>query len=360
MSSTYTGDKTAIQAPSAAWAKNSVTKVTLPSDGDALNAASVEQPFKLLGDLGDVVADLIGWLASANTWTEEQVFNGATGDAEPAIRMTDAPTNFKLWAELNTGATALIRFYAAATTLVITWNAVWDSGTTDWVRDAAGNSSAIAIGPTGISVFGHVDLGAGVHWAHGNWGTDIGQIDFDLNAGTSLQVRDAIEAVLGDITATAGDVVATAGNLVASAGDPDSDQARARIKQIVANAAAKPTGAAGAAVTGSGGAGTVTITNGSTDTAGDFDITVGPGAGADAPGNGVMATITLNKSYPVAPRVVLTAYNNNATSITFYVSNVTAAGGGGGQATFDVSTTSVNLTNAMSMKWSYHVIGTAT
>lgn len=50
MSSTYTGDRTLAEAPSAVPAPDTVPTLTLPSDGDADNAASVAQAFKALAN----------------------------------------------------------------------------------------------------------------------------------------------------------------------------------------------------------------------------------------------------------------------------------------------------------------------
>lgn len=50
MSSTYTGNPTAAQPPSPAPSYGGVAESVLPSDGDALNAASVAQPLKMPAD----------------------------------------------------------------------------------------------------------------------------------------------------------------------------------------------------------------------------------------------------------------------------------------------------------------------
>lgn len=67
MSTNYTGDDTATQAPSALPAKSATPVFTLPADGDALNAASVAQALKASADGLDFTFDRVLVLDSANT-----------------------------------------------------------------------------------------------------------------------------------------------------------------------------------------------------------------------------------------------------------------------------------------------------
>lgn len=201
----------------------------------------------------------------------------------------------------------------------------------------------------------------------------------NANAAGTIVASDSITAETGSITATLGGVVA-GGNVeaggtveagtsvlaldgyVQASGDPASDAGRLRGKQLVSSnfgVAAPAGGAAGAALTtpgAGGGAGTVTVGIGSTDVAGGVQFLVGPAGGA-APGAGVMGTVVLGKAYPSAPVVTLTPVDANAAGITWYVSSQTANGGPGGQATFAVSTGSINLPATSTYTFNYHVIG---
>lgn len=67
MSTTYPGDPTATQAPSDPPVNGNAPKVVLPSDGDADNAASVAQAFKVLADF---IAWLLAPFAKASAWAQ--------------------------------------------------------------------------------------------------------------------------------------------------------------------------------------------------------------------------------------------------------------------------------------------------
>ncbi len=130
MSSVYTGNS-----------DNNPTGITLPSDGDKANAASVNVP---LEGLMDKVCHV---LAGETQFTGTKEFNeavivrrGATilnevGDDAPAILTDDAPIDRKLMWQANAGDGIYVRIYARKRDTGyedagydITRNAFWDSG----------------------------------------------------------------------------------------------------------------------------------------------------------------------------------------------------------------------------------------
>lgn len=72
MSTTYTGDRTATQAPSSAPDKSVSPQGVIPADGEALNVASITQAFKVCLDFLDKITHDTGFLDKTNTWTLAQ------------------------------------------------------------------------------------------------------------------------------------------------------------------------------------------------------------------------------------------------------------------------------------------------
>lgn len=92
----------------------------------------------------DALYALLGRLASANTWSAVNVFNGATGDTNAALQTLESVTNRKkLWEAVasNGSPVVYIRLYATADkSFELTCNANWDG--TQWVPDTTGLASS--------------------------------------------------------------------------------------------------------------------------------------------------------------------------------------------------------------------------
>jgi len=142
MASDYVGDPTAIQAPSAAPSPGGSPTVHVPSDGDAANAASVLQDFKVL-------ADYIAWLFSPRARVGQY--------AEAIVRFKDARLRdrfivdhyglpageFLEWREFFGKRGDWLFATGADGTVRGTSNLVWDINQT--------GSGTIGVNPPGIS-----------------------------------------------------------------------------------------------------------------------------------------------------------------------------------------------------------------
>jgi len=109
MSTNYTGDDTATQAPSPLPAKSATPVIVLPADLDALTAASVHQALKALADGLDALYDRVGWLDSANTFSAQQTFTtaataiSASGKIESTGSAIEAAGNVTSGAQVTAG-----------------------------------------------------------------------------------------------------------------------------------------------------------------------------------------------------------------------------------------------------------------
>jgi hypothetical protein len=124
------------------------TSITVPSDGDALNVASVESDgtapktgFQYLINAIELFRQYAARINNANTFTAAQTFNGVNGDGNPALQFTGAVTTRKLWGYLTpngvTAASAL--FIRSDSGFEIVTNAGWDGSTwacLDTTKDA--------------------------------------------------------------------------------------------------------------------------------------------------------------------------------------------------------------------------------
>jgi hypothetical protein len=301
MSSDYTGDDTATQAPSAAWNKGINPIVRRPSDGDAANAASIEQIAKFLADLGDVAADRLAWLDSVNTFVGTQTVTGTANDA--AIAATAGAGSATAITGTGTGAGA---------------GASFEGGPTDGigVNAVGGGANGVGLAATG--------------------------------QGTGAAI-----AATGDVIAVSGKIKTMAGNVVAD-GDPASDQGRVKGLQFVmtgsaptANATSNP-GADNAV-----GDATETVVANSNDVRGRITVTTGA-----ATTNGVICRVTFNKAYPSTDYEVTLQPTNTATSNLPWVPHISTKN----VAYFEFSSGGAGppdnkLNTAETYGWAYHVIG---
>jgi hypothetical protein len=93
---------------------------------------------------------------------------------------------------------------------------------------------------------------------------------------------------------------------------------------------------------------TPTVNVSGTDTAGLITVTAGTACGS----GGKLAAVTFNSAFGAAPRVVLTAANDNAAGLHYYADNNTIS-----TTAFDLTTqTADTIVNATVYRWYYHVM----
>jgi hypothetical protein len=153
------------------WAAN---QTALQDAVDALNEANFTNILQIVANRAKHLYDHKAWVDQANTFTAAQTVNGAAGDANAVLLTTTAPTNFRLlWQAAGTGATKPRIYVAADGSFVMTVNARWDPGTTNWVQDdVAINSNALflgaAAGASRVLLLRKQIAGTGP-WATGSW-----------------------------------------------------------------------------------------------------------------------------------------------------------------------------------------------
>ncbi len=91
---------------------------------------------------------------------------------------------------------------------------------------------------------------------------------------------------------------------------------------------------------------TPTVFMSGTDITGMIDVTTGTAC----PGTGKLATITFNKPFSVAPRVLLTPANANAAGLTVYVDSSTISA-----TTFDLQVAAGTITDSTDYRWYYQI-----
>lgn len=171
MSITYSGDKTATQAPAPIPAAGAVPVGTLPSDGDGLNAASVRQAFKACLDyiawltFHGAWADLSTSVSAVWTFTKNAIMNGDSGDTNAAITTTASPTARKLLWSMTAGAVTA-RLYYSNGGFEIAINALW-GGSTWTQQNAAAQSIALRVEASSWYVY-RKDVAASA-WNDSSW-----------------------------------------------------------------------------------------------------------------------------------------------------------------------------------------------
>ena len=142
MSSNYSGNPTATQAPSPQPAQGITPIAQLPSDGDSLNAASVAQAFKMLTDLGAYLTKNAAILPGDNAFTGTNNFSNEivseSGATEATLRTTVSPVSGhrKLIGNFPVGIsgtlTAINMYSQGDAQFDIVVNAVWDNTALTW------------------------------------------------------------------------------------------------------------------------------------------------------------------------------------------------------------------------------------
>lgn len=191
MSSNYTGDPTAAQAPSPPPGRDIEPVTTLPTDGDAGNAASVMQAFKVL-------ADFVAWCTNhmpikddtnANEMNTPfrwpQAMASQIDDADHRLAFGYPTDNRQcIFSFQNSGGAGAQYAYlyqenaSVGGGLSFASNAVWDQTTTNWIRTSAGVAPAMLFRIRGSEIrIGYVD-GTAATWADSAWTGYAGLIPY--------------------------------------------------------------------------------------------------------------------------------------------------------------------------------------
>jgi len=249
-------------------------------------------------------------------------FHGAYNNGALADRLVLATNSDAIGITLYaTGAAQDIRFFSGSTT--------------ERVRiDSAGNVGIGTTNPGNLLSIGTLTTPDGTgKIAVSTGGANNKGIIIQAVAGQNvdlLQAQDSTGAVLASIDKV--------GNLtVKNATINGTLTVNGHI--ITANASGTTTIAAGAAACT-----TPTVSVAGNDTAGTITITTGTGCAA----TGVLGTVTFATAYGVAPRVVISADNADATNLKYYTSGRTTA-------SFDLSTNNAP-TDATTYTYNYQVL----
>lgn len=318
MSSVLTGNPDTIAATTA-------TDITIPSDADALNVASVNPAF-------DALADMLATLRI-----------GPTTDGNAQITTTTAPTFYKLIWSIAIGGGKFARLYSYADRFIVTVNALNVPASTSWGWDLAADSTRWTIYDDRVTVEGHAAAG-GTPWIDALWGiTTPGTADTVLNNTGSIVAQSTLQsstgsitAVIGNVVASAGDVVATLGNVTAGAlitGGTGVVATTGDISATVGNVTANGSVSAGTTVVGAVGVtattGDVAASAGNVSAAGTVVGSAGPGLVKAKRFYGTGTAITtarvsaISGGWGATAQCTAVTGNDSACSVT-----ITAQGGG--------------------------------
>jgi hypothetical protein len=218
MSSDYTGDPTATQAPSPPPGRAVEPIVRRPTDGDALSAASVEQDFKVL-------ADFAAWLTNHAAILDDGTTNTFTGTIAGSAPAATRLRTLRIAYPCDNGSAIWARLYTVndaggvASSWEFTINAEWldadDAGGDVWQSDDSLVVSLSVRARADSMLIRRMTSGAPT-WADGAW-TNSTTIDTNLSSPGSVTGATGLVATAGGVTATAGNIAASAGNVTASA-----------------------------------------------------------------------------------------------------------------------------------------------
>lgn len=269
MSLDYVADPTATQAPSAAPAPGNLPTGRIPTDGQALNVASVWQVFKALLDYAGFITTYGAFITIANTFAERQTFNdGILAGAAPGSgwKLLDgaynAVTGTSCW--IGTGRR------------LISVNADWTSGTAKWSCGNTGQAATALYIDNGSMILLHHGATAGT-WNDGvGGGAWTARFTLDLTSGDLTSIRNLTATLLQATTdVVAGRDIYNVSGKVEAAGTVAGDTGPGLVKgkrfystgtalvagDFTLDLAGKWGGTASVAVTGSDMAGTVTVTS---------------------------------------------------------------------------------------------------
>jgi hypothetical protein len=217
MSSDYTGDPTATQAPSPPPGRAVEPIVRRPTDGDALSAASVEQDFKVL-------ADFAAWLTNHAAILDDGTTNTFTGTIAGSAPAATRLRTLRIAYPCDNGSAVWARLYTVndaggvASSWEFTINAEWldadDAGGDVWQSDDSLVVSLSVRARADSLLIRRMTSGAPT-WADGAW-TNTTTAATDLSSPGTVTGATGLVATAGGVAATAGNIAAAAGNVTAS------------------------------------------------------------------------------------------------------------------------------------------------
>lgn len=411
MSSDYTGNPAATQAPSPAPGDDAEPILRLPTDGDTLNVASIWQNLKALADFAAWLTNNAIWrgisktVTATHTWNAAQVMNGTTGDANSVISGSPTVSTRKsILGPFPTFSTILWRLMsynsgaASSSGVELLLNATYDSGTalyTQTVNTVPSVRLRIVTSSTHPLQL-HVRASGSTTWNDSSWSRFV---IMDGTAAGALDVSNQVIAGAG-LVATSGGAAITGNSTVAGSFATTGGSG------TITSAQALTVTTGGAAITGNstvagsfattGGSGTITSAQTLTVSAGNAvvsagevhgrhyrcttsapSIAAGTGAGTSPSvsisGNDHSGTITITTgTFPQASQTIATMTLNATVSWgssipVLYPNNAAAAALSGNAQVMAQSTGtanqwvivagSTNLTASTTYVWHYHVLG---
>ncbi len=201
MATNYTGNPTATEAPSAAPGGGVYPIVVIPDDGDALNAASVAQGYKVLADFSarqmdqvssysfSVSDEFVGNDVAASTW-----ITGVTGTGS-ALAVVDDNSAGGFGALRHTNGAAGASTYVKTLPLAIS--------TSDFMVSTHVRKSSFATGNSYVVGLNGSSSGScyAVCYDGGNWNAHVDGSDHDTGVAISASYQHiAIKRTAGVVT----------------------------------------------------------------------------------------------------------------------------------------------------------------
>ncbi len=148
MSSIYTGNGSGVTA-------RGTVAITVPADGDAANAASVNTPLETEADVLDFLMKYSALTGSTRPNADVIVANGQAGDDKACLQLVGAVTNHKLIAPIGPGPVYSRLYCGGSDGFEVTFNAYWDASALKWTADSAVSASILLmVDDAGVNVYG--------------------------------------------------------------------------------------------------------------------------------------------------------------------------------------------------------------
>lgn len=188
MSLDYVADPTATQAPSMPPGAGNLPTGRIPTDGQALNVASVWQVFKTLLDFVGFITTYGAFTSVLNIFTGVQYFNAG-------IFSNDAT---KAWNKVISGGNGTYSWvlYAGSKRVLLSINATWTDGTAKWsCTNTTQDASALYLDNGSLILF-YKSATAGT-WNDGaGAGAWTARATFDLTSGDLTSIRNLTATLL--------------------------------------------------------------------------------------------------------------------------------------------------------------------
>jgi len=184
----YVADPTATQAPSMAPGAGNLPTGRIPTDGQALNVASVWQVFKTLLDFVGFITTYGAFTSVLNIFTGVQYFNAG-------IFSNDAT---KAWNKVISGGNGTYSWvlYAGSKRVFLSINATWTDGTAKWTCTNSTQDATALYLDNGSLILMYKSATAGT-WNDGvGAGAWTARLTLDLTSGDLTSIRNLTATLL--------------------------------------------------------------------------------------------------------------------------------------------------------------------